>query len=146
MSPNSVFSRASDILRGDPAIAHRFGDDIKVRCVAAGVGRTYLVLDPVRWLAHVFFGALAHSRSHSDCLFNMRYSVDSAVALARACCGCYLTHCDCDCLQTYGEDLGGRREGRRFHVPDYQYERDGVQYTRFVAASPCPRFLRPSSR
>jgi hypothetical protein len=60
MSPNSVFSRASDILRGDPTIANRFGDDIK----------------------------------------------------------------------TYGEDLGGRREGRRFHVPDYSYERDGVQYTR----------------
>lgn len=33
-------------------------------------------------------------------------------------------------IKCYGEDYGGRREGRRFHIPDFKYEKDGVNYTR----------------
>jgi hypothetical protein len=40
-------------------------------------------------------------------------------------------------VKVFGEDLGGRREGRRFHVPDYTYERDGVTYTRYVGVETC---------
>jgi len=33
-------------------------------------------------------------------------------------------------IKTYGEDLGGRREGRRFHIPQHAYEEDGVEFVR----------------
>lgn len=67
MSPNAIFNRASDVLRGNPDIARRFGNEIK----------------------------------------------------------------------TYGEDLGGRREGRRFHIPEYVYEKDSVKYVRCELRGGC---------
>jgi hypothetical protein len=35
-------------------------------------------------------------------------------------------------LKTYGEDFGGKSEGRRYYVPEYTYTDnwDGVTYTR----------------
>lgn len=35
-------------------------------------------------------------------------------------------------VKTYGMDYGSRREGRRFHIPEYRYEDDGVHYLRII--------------
>ena len=77
MSPNSIFNRASDVLRGNTDISRKFGNDIK----------------------------------------------------------------------TYGEDLGGRREGRRFHIPEYKYvDAEGVTHVRYGGCRPARRWLRCARR
>ena len=40
-------------------------------------------------------------------------------------------------IKTYGADTNQRREGRRFHVPEYRYTLDNVDYLRCVAACAC---------